>query len=68
VEQRVVEVGFGADLVERAAIPGANAFDEVFAKVGAFFVLAVVVQEDLRLSVSRPSMDRIRLTCTNTPR
>ena len=50
MEEGVVEVGFGADGVEGAAVPTADLLDEVFAELGALLVLLRVVEVDLTRS------------------
>ena len=47
MEERVVEVGFGADGVEAAPVPAADLLDEVLAEVCAGLVLGGVVEMDL---------------------
>ena len=73
MEERVVEVGFRADRVEGASVPGANLVDEVGAEVGAFLVLFGVVEVDLSLSYQHRSignscLEGYLLTCTRIPR
>lgn len=63
MEEGVVEVGFGANLVQSSSIPAADPVDEVLAEFCALLILAIVVEIDLMLSVSSCT----HLSCHDQP-